>query len=112
MTQENAQKHLIFGVTMNCSKVSTVIVLAAASVFVQAATAQTSGASGAAESQTGGSQASGAQTNGSQTGASGGSQTSGSSGAAGSQTGGVSGAAVPGADRKFAMMVAQTDLAE
>jgi putative membrane protein len=96
---------------MNCSKVSTVIALAAASVFAQAATAQTGGASGAAGSQTGGSQASGAQTNGSQTGASGGSQTGGASGAAGSQTGGASGA-VPGADRKFAMMVAQTDLAE
>jgi putative membrane protein len=113
---------------MNRSRLSTVIALAAASVLTQAAIAQTGGATGAAGgagSQTG---AAGSQTGGatgaaggagSQTGAAG-SQTGGATGAAGeagSQTGAAAGGtgantSVPGADKKFAMMVAQTDLAE
>ena len=81
---------------MNYSKVNTIVGLLAASVFTQAGVAQTSG-SQSSGSQAAGSQASGSQTSGSQTG--------------GSQTGGSS-MAVSAADKKFAMMVAQTDIAE
>src|SRR5436305_3943436 len=92
---------------MNRSRLSTVTALAAGSVLTQAAIAQTGGATGAA----GGA--------GSQTGAAG-SQTGGATGAAGeagSQTGAAAGGtgantSVPGADKKIAVMVAQTDLAE
>jgi putative membrane protein len=108
---------------MNRSRICTVIALAAASVLTTAAFAQASGAGGGAGSQTGaaaggaaGSQAGGATgATGSQTGGATGSQTGAAAGgAAGSQAGGASGSStsVPGADKKFAMTVAQTDLAE
>jgi putative membrane protein len=105
------------GVIMNRSRVSMVIALAAASVLTTAAFAQAGGAAGGAGSQTGGA-AGAAGAAGSQAAGAAGAAGSQAAGAAGSQTAGTGSQAagastsVPGADKKFAMMVAQTDLAE